>query len=103
MEKSKHKDMHDLSKKLQSEIDVLLQNVDEKILYAEFRENEIFDIQNGDKHETIQHTLDERIMLNRKNTRGVTIDRIERTTTTAAEKITGARRFFQYLFKPLPY
>jgi L-ascorbate metabolism protein UlaG (beta-lactamase superfamily) len=97
-----HKNIHEISKKLQSEVDVILANVDEKMLYAEFRENEIFDIQNGDKQEVVRHTLEERIMI-RPHQRSVTMERIERTTNGAAAKIGRARRLFHYLFKPLEY
>ena len=98
-----HTQPHELAKKLQSEIDHLLTNVDEKMLFSEFRENEIFDIHNGDKQEVVRYTLDDRIMRNRKNTRTATFDRLERTTTMAVEKITGIQRLVHYLFKPLQY
>jgi hypothetical protein len=100
---NKHKNPHELAKKLQSEVEVILSNVDEKMLYAEFRENEIFDLRNGDKEEVVRHTLDERIMLSRKSPSARTYERIERTTTSAAQKISGARKLFYYLFKPLQY
>lgn len=48
--------------KLQEEIDHILANVDEKTLFAEFRQEEIFDIQKGDRQAIIHHTLDERIL-----------------------------------------
>ncbi|MCC2630286.1 MAG: hypothetical protein K0S38_95 [Candidatus Paceibacter sp.] len=96
--------MATLSKKLQSEIDHILSHVDERTLFAEFRENEIFDIQNGDKKEVVRYTLDERIIMNRQSPRTASMAaRLERTTTNAAEKITGMRRMVNYLFKPLQY
>ncbi len=104
MDHSKYINHKELAKKLQSEIDGILTNVaDDKKLYAEFREHEIFDIQNGDAHEIVRHTLDERIMLGRTSSRAAAMDRIERTSTSAVNKITAAGRLFHYLFKPLEY
>ena len=102
MEKN-HSPIHHLSKRLQNEIDGILSDVDEKKLYAEFRENEIFDIQCGDKQQVVRHTLDERIMLACKSSRSVSLQRIESTTMSAAQKITGASKLFYNLFKPLQY
>jgi hypothetical protein len=97
-----HTDLRELSQRLQSEIDGILTNIDERTLFAEFRDTEIFDIQNGDKKEVVRYTLDERILMNR-TPRKTTFERIEQTTNNAAQKISSMRRMVNYLFKPIEY
>lgn len=103
-ENNSHKpaDHKEISRKLQSEVDFILTNVDEKTLFAEFRQEEIFDIYNGDRTEVIRHTLDERISFGPKR-RETAIVKIDRTTAQAARKIGALGRIMNYLFKPLHY
>jgi hypothetical protein len=102
--KSKHKDHKELAQKLQSEVDVILAKISDKMLFAEFREDEVFTIQNGEKQEeVVRNTLDERILIRRTPQRESAFVMIDRQTTQAAEKISAFGRLFQYLFKPLHY
>jgi hypothetical protein len=105
MEKNtqKHIDHKELAQRLQTEVDVILSKVNDHTLFAEFREDEVFTIQNGDKQEAVVHnTLDERIMY-RRVPKETTIAMIDRHTANAAKKVTGLGRFVQYLFRPLHY
>jgi hypothetical protein len=103
---AKHVHPHELAKKLQEEVNFIMSNVDEKTMFAEFRKEEVFDIQNGDKHETVTHTLDDRILLNRP-IHPTKLERIETTTKfvakTASKKIGTFTRLIHYLFKPLQF
>jgi hypothetical protein len=99
---TKHVDHKELSKRLQSEVELILTNVDDKMLFAEFREDEMFTIQNGDRDEVVYQTLDERILV-RNPKRESAIERIDRRTTKTAKKVTRVGRLFRYLFKPLQY
>ena len=95
----------EISQKLQREVDLILESVDEKTLFAEFREDEVFTIQKGDQEQVIHHTLDDRILLNRHYPymKETAFNRFDRTTTQTAQKIGRAARLFNYLFKPLHY
>ncbi len=99
---SKHVDNKELSKRLQSEVEVILTNINDKTLFAEFREDEVFTIQRGESQEVIHNTLDERIFM-RRQPKESTIAMLDRHTTKAAERVTGLARLTQYLFKPLHY
>jgi hypothetical protein len=99
---SKHIDHKDLAKRLQNEVEQILTNVDNKMLYAEFREDEVFTIQKGESQEVIHNTLDERIFMQRQP-RETTLHMIDRHTTKAARKVNAWARLMHYLFKPLHY
>jgi hypothetical protein len=101
--KPKHNHMHEIARKLQAEVDVILSNVDEKMLFAEFKQEEIFDIQNGDKQQVVRHTLDERITMRRSSAGHSTSSVLERRAAEARNKVTKLRRLSNYLFKPLDY
>lgn len=109
MEHSHHKrqapHIKEISIKLQKEVDEILQSVDEKTLFAEFREDEVFTIQKGDQEQVVHHTLDDRILMNRHYThyRESAFTRFDRTTTETAKKIGRFARLANYLFKPLEY
>lgn len=93
----------EISKKLQREVDLILQSVDEHTLFAEFREDEVFTIQKANEEQVVHHTLDDRILMNRHYPKETTFMRIDRTTTQAAQKIGRMSRIVNYLFKPLEY
>lgn len=61
MNKNTH--IKDLSKKLQEEVDLILTNVDEKTLFAEFREDQMIDLKGDGTQEVVRTSLDERIFL----------------------------------------
>lgn len=93
-------ELKSISKRLQGEVDVILEHIDEKSLFAEFRQEEIFDIQNGDKKEFIRHTLDERISSSAFIPRPTKLEMARRVSTKGMGKIS---RLIYYLFKPLEY
>lgn len=102
-QKSQQPHIRAISEKLQREVDLILESVDEKTLFAEFREDEVFTIQKGDEEQVIHHTLDDRILMNRQYPKETTFMRIDRTTTQTAQKLGRWARMVNYLFKPLQY
>ncbi len=53
--------IHELSKKLQNEINSILEKVDDSHLYAEFHDRELVEISDGVHHNKSREALDERI------------------------------------------
>jgi hypothetical protein len=97
----KHTNVHDLAKRLQFEVDLILANVDEKSLFAEFREEEIIDLREGDQREIPRNTLDERI-INNISRRHQAVSR-SITPKVVKKNIKSFTGIFYYLFKPLQY
>ena len=58
---TQHPHIKELAVKLQKEVDLILTNVDEKKLYAEFRDEEMIDLKSGGEENIVRSTLDERI------------------------------------------
>jgi hypothetical protein len=94
-----------ISERLQNEVDSILSKVDEKTLFAEFREDEVFTIQKGDSQENIVRTvLDERIFMARTNPKYSPRHRFDHGVKHVHKKKVGPiSRFFNYLFKPIEY
>ncbi len=62
---SPHHKLEEIARKLQHEVDSIINKVDEKALFAEFRDEEIMDIREGADRKEIMSTLslEERIIL----------------------------------------
>ncbi len=58
--------IHDIAKRLQQEVNFILENIDETSFFAEFRKEEIVDFNEDtntkSKKDTVQTSLDERII-----------------------------------------
>ncbi|MBX4198305.1 hypothetical protein KW782_03155 [Candidatus Parcubacteria bacterium] len=57
----KFKTPKDMAYSLQKEVDLILSQVNEGDIYAEFREHEIIEIEDGVQHRIVETALDERI------------------------------------------
>jgi hypothetical protein len=91
----------ELAHNLQKEVDAILSNATERDIYAEFRERDIVEIENGVEHHITETALDERINYKLNNHKGITeeVTIIERTDKT----IGMISRFAKLLFKPFEW
>lgn len=102
------KSMHELSKRLQYEVDSILVNVDEKILYAEFLDDETIDLQESERQEIFQYTS-VRPIFNTMETRKTRLPsyqqhRPRKSYRSYRSKIkSGMVSFFYHLFKRFEY
>jgi hypothetical protein len=94
-----YKHPHEIAARLQREVDLILLNVNDKVLYAEFRDDEIIDIQDGITHQRMRETIDERIQFNmkRRPQHEPLMQKSVRHTQTAHK---GLMKFIYWLFKP---
>ncbi len=89
----------EIAARLQLEIDLILNKVDDLKMYAEFREEEMIDIQDGSNHQVFREVLDERIHYN-MNRRAQQKPLIEKTVYQSVHQTKKAKKFLDYLFKP---
>jgi hypothetical protein len=91
----------EIAENLQKEVDSILSQSTERDMYAEFREHEMVEIENGVEHHIVETALDERINYKLKNHQGITeeVRIVERNDTTIG-KIT---RAIYLLFKPFEW
>jgi hypothetical protein len=91
----------EMAQSLQNEIDSILSKSTEREIYAEFREQDIVEIEDGIEHYVTETALDERINYKLQNHKGITeeVRIIERADKTIG-KVT---RFVQLLFKPFEW
>ena len=94
-----HKHPHEIAARLQREIDMILTNVDDSRMFAEFREEEIMDIQDGSNHQIFREVIDERIQFN-MNRRESHKPLIEKTVHTSIRQTNNVKRLLDYLFRP---
>jgi hypothetical protein len=94
-----YKHPHEIAARLQREVDFILHNVDDKTMYAEFREEEIIDIQDGITQQVMKESLDERILfnMNRRGQHPPLVHTGVRKSKTLYDKV---MNMFQLLFKP---
>lgn len=96
----------DIAIRLQQEVDQILENVDERALFAEFKEDEIVTIQAGERTESVQHILEERISLSLSDrTAKPRFYKTHRFDPRGRpeKKVARIVRLVKYLFKPLHY
>jgi hypothetical protein len=55
--------LSELSAKLQKEVDAILMNVDERTLFAEFKQEEIYDLKEGKQDAVFLERFDERVTI----------------------------------------
>jgi hypothetical protein len=52
-----------LALRLQQEVDAILASTDDNALIAEFYEDDVFDLQDGNNHQILHHIFNERVVL----------------------------------------
>jgi hypothetical protein len=91
----------EIAQKLQNEVDSIMSQVTEKEMYAEFREIDLVELENGVEHHIHETKLDERINYKLANHHGISEEvRIYEWNDTTLGKIT---RAIYLLFKPFQW
>ncbi len=89
----------EIAKSLQDEVNTILSQVSEKDMYAEFRERDLIEIENGVEHHVVETSLDQRINMKLNNHHGVQFFIHEESIHRAGK----FRRFLYILFKPFQF
>ncbi len=94
MSHTKKSHIHELSYRLQKEVELILGSVDDATLYAEFRDDELTEITGGIHYNLARESLDKRIHHNIKH-------RAHRQAKTPANIVERIQKFLNLLFKPI--
>lgn len=100
----KHTLSNELASRLQFEVDSILENVDDEVLYSEFKATEVLDARTNSNDEVVYQTIDDRIearLATRKDALK-TQKNIEwqKKLPSRTKVFQGAHKTFTFLFKP---
>lgn len=89
----------EMAKCLQDEVNSILSQVSEKDMYAEFRERDLVEIEDGVEHHIVETSLDQRINIKLNSHQGAQFFVHEESIQKAGK----LRRLLYVLFKPFHF